>query len=126
MRSWSSCLPPDHAHRRGEPRLAWRRERVVDIGHAYRSGRWSLSTKGRLPSKRVETHVRWLLELVRPKASLLRELAATYDADVFCFAYAPTHPSLPRALHEEAAGVGLTIDIDFYDSVPDDGETTGS
>ena len=107
-------LPPDRAHRRGEPRLSWSasRERVIDRGSHHHRGLWLLSTKGRVRSRHLATHVRWLLRMVAPKADVLRTIAARHDADIFCYLRAPHAPSMPGELREEAVAMGLFIDID--------------
>lgn len=108
-------IPPDHSHRRGEPRLSFSKShRIVDRGTNYASGLWSFSSKGRVSSKRVATHVRWLLELLQPRAEAVRQLADTYRVNIFCFAMAPEPPSVPGELRERASGLGLVIDVDYY------------
>ncbi len=112
-------IPPDHCHRRGEPHLSLSKgHRVVDRGNNYASGLWSFSSKGRVSSQRVGTHVRWLLEFLQPRAEAVKQLADAYRVDIFCFAIAPEPPSVPGELREQAAGFGLIIDVDYYEGAP--------
>ena len=110
-------IPPDRSHRRGEPRLSLSKShRVLDRGNSYPSGHWSFSSKGRVSSKQVGTHVRWLLELLQPRAEAVRQLADTYRVDIFCFAMAPDPPAVAGGLRERAAGLGLVIEVDYYET----------
>jgi len=109
-------IPPDHSHRRGEPRLSLSKShRIIDRGNSYPSGHWSFSSKGRVSSKRVGTHVRWLLELLQPRAEEVRRLADTYRVRIFCFHMAPHPPSVPGELRDRAVGLGLVIDVDHHE-----------
>src|SRR5438067_1736607 len=93
-------LPPDHTHRKGEPRLA-RRSRSGQVHEyaPYLAGMWSMSSEKWVTSPRLSVHLEWLLNELEPKAAAVHELlAGGVAADFFCFSSGstPLPPSLPK------------------------------
>ena len=110
-------LPPDHTHRDGEPRVRRVKSGQVKEYAPYRAGLWSMSSKMWVQSPRLSVHLDWLLCELEPKADAVRSLlAAGVEADFFCFSSGSTAtpPSLPRAIRERAAALGIEIVIDHY------------
>ena len=110
-------LPPDLTYRRGEPRLRRAKNGRVIEHSPHRVGMWLMSSEQWVDSPRLETHLRWLLDQLEPKAETVRALLSTgVTADFFCFAAgsSPRPPALPRAVRERAAALGIEIGIDYY------------
>jgi Domain of unknown function (DUF4279) len=115
-------LPADHVHRRGEPRLQRTRSGVREYA-PYRHGQWSMSTQGMVQSRRLSTHIEWLLSELEPKANALRSvLNGNVDADIFCYSLGASSrpPSIPRSIRDRASALGLRVDIDHYSTLDDD------
>ena len=111
-------LPPDHAHRLGEPRLRRVRSGQVKEYARYRVGMWSMSSEAWVRSARLAAHIEWLLRELEPKADAIRSLLASgIEADFFCYSSGSTAkpPSLPRAIHDRAAALGIEIVIHHYE-----------
>jgi hypothetical protein len=111
-------LPPDHTHRRGEPRIGrdGRTGRVREYA-PYRAGQWSMSSERWVDSPRLHMHLLWLLNQLEPKAAAIAELRRReVEVDFFCFSsgYTKLAPSIPRAVRDRAAKLGITIEIDHY------------
>ncbi len=108
-------IEPDWAQRRGDPVV---RGGGDPLGQAE-NGIWSLSSTGRVRSLHIAAHLRALLDLLRPVAPAVAELAAEYPA-FFFMVY--TSDELPRGrgfglgpeLLHEIAELGAAIDLDFY------------
>jgi len=111
-------LPPDHTHRRGEPRLRRaRRTGQVRESSPYPDGMWTMSSKEWVDSPRLAVHIEWLLAELEPMAADVRRLIASgVEGDIFCYSLGRSAraPAIPRRLRERAAALGLTIDIDHY------------
>ena len=116
-------LPYDHIHRDGEPRLTRRRDGGVREYTPYKHGMWSMSSKRWVESPVLDTHLRWLLDQLEPRAEAVRELLQRgVDADFFCFSegFSPDPPSIPGETRERASALGVQIDIDHYECNPDE------
>jgi hypothetical protein len=108
-------IEPDWAQRRGDPLV---RSNGETLGQTE-NGIWSLTSVGRVRSLNIVTHLSALLELLRPVASAVAELAAEYPA-FFFMVY--TSDELPRGrgfglsppLLAEIAALGAAVDLDFY------------
>jgi hypothetical protein len=106
---------PDWAQRRGDPLVRSTGETLGEV----ENGIWSLTSVGRVRSLNIVTHLTALLELLRPVASAVAELAAEYPA-FFFMVY--TSDELPRGrgfgigpeLLAEIASLGAAVDLDFY------------
>jgi hypothetical protein len=110
-------LPPDHIHRNGNHRITRTKKGEVKIYAAFTAGMWSMSSKKWVKSHRLETHIRWILEQIQPKAEIVKEiLASGVTGDVFCYSFGKTiiPPPVPRVLQEELERLGLKLDIDHY------------
>ena len=110
-------LPADHIHRDGEPRLQRVRSGQVKEYAPYHGGMWSMSSKKWVQSPRLSVHLDWLLRELESKADAVRSLLADgVEADFFCFSSGSTAtpPSLPRAIRDRAAALGIKIVIDHY------------
>jgi hypothetical protein len=110
-------LPPDHTHRRGEPRLRRTHGGQVREYSPYPHGMWSMSSQPWVHSPRLAVHVEWLLRELEPKAAEVRALIASgVEGDIFCYSrgHSLKPPSIPRRLRERAAALGLEIGIDHY------------
>jgi Domain of unknown function (DUF4279) len=110
-------LPPDHIHRDGEPRLRRVKSGQVKEYAPYRAGMWSMSSKKWVQSPRLSIHLDWLLRELEPRSDAIRSLLADgIEADFFCFSSGSTTtpPSLPRAIRDRAAALGIEIVIDHY------------
>jgi len=110
-------LPPDHTHRDGETRLRRVRSGQVKQYAPYRGGMWSMSSEKWVQSPRLAVHIEWLLRELEPKTDAVRSLLADgIEADFFCFSSGSTAtpPSLPRAIRDRAAALGIEIVIDYY------------
>ena len=110
-------LPPDRTHRNGEPRVRRLKSGQVKEYAPYRGGMWSMSSKPWVQSPRLSVHLDWLLRELEPKANAVRSLlAGGIEADFFCFSSGSTStpPSLPRAIRQRAAALGIEIVIDHY------------
>ena len=120
-------LPPDHQHRRGEPRLYRRKNGDLHEYPPYKFGQWSMSSERWVKSPSLDTHVRWLLEQLEPRADAIAMLDIEgLEIGFFCFSTGRTDspPSLPRNTVDRAKELGIIIDIDHYDSSND--ETIGA
>ena len=110
-------LPPDLAHRAGEPRLHRSgKGRVVEQG-VYREGLWSMSSKPWVNSPVLSTHLEWLLDQLEPVRNHVRDLlVAGHGVDFFCYSAGTTDraPSLPKVVRSRADALGAPIDVDHY------------
>jgi hypothetical protein len=116
-------LPPDSQHRRGEPRINRSAKGVVNEYAPYRFGLWSMSSEQWVDSRRLETHLKWLLDELEPCADAFSSLDITdLRIDLFCFSMgaSPSPPSIPRSIIERADRLGISVDIDHYDSTNDE------
>jgi hypothetical protein len=80
---------------------------------------WSMSSRDRVDSSRLETHLRWLLAEIEPKGEAVRQLineGATVD--FFCYSIGSTDvlPSIPKGIQERTKSLGIAIEIDHYRS----------
>ncbi len=108
-------IEPDWAQRRGEPVVRASGEALGEVER----GIWSISSTSRVRSLNITAHLRALLDLLRPVAPAVAELAAEYPA-FFFMVY--TSDELPRGrgfglgpeLLREIAELGAAIDLDFY------------
>lgn len=110
-------LPADHIHRDGEPRLRRVKSGQVNEYSPYRGGMWSMSSEMWVQSPRLAVHIEWLLRELEPKADAIRSLLADgVEADFFCYSSGSTTepPSLPRAVRDRAAALGIEIGVDHY------------
>jgi hypothetical protein len=106
---------PDWAQRRGDPLVRSTGETLGEV----ENGIWSLTSVGRVRSLNIVAHLTALLELLRPVAATVAELAAQYPA-FFFMVY--TSDELPRGrgfglspeLLGEIAALGAAVDLDFY------------
>lgn len=113
----SLLLPPDREFRAGTPKLKRRPSGKVEYGGDYDHGLWSMSSEDWVDSPQVAVHIEWLLAQLEPKQEAARRIAASVEAArIFCYSRGTTSrkPSYPNRLDEEAAALGLTIDIDHY------------
>ena len=112
-------IPPDHQHRSGERRLVRTRSGKINEHAPYSAGQWSISSELWVQSTKLETHLIWLLEQLEPHASAIRSLEiADLKIDFFCYSAGSTSavPSIPNVVSERARALGITIDIDHYDT----------
>ena len=110
-------IPPDHQHRRGEPRLSRARDGTVRRASDYSAGMWSMSSREWVDSPRLEVHLDWLLGQLEPlRAQVETLLAADTKADFFCYSAGKTDqpPSVPTSVRERADSLGIDIKIDHY------------
>ena len=115
-------LPADFQNRPGEPRFRrTRKGRVIQQGSIpFGCGR--CPQRNGSTRRRLETHLKWLLQELEPRAEsiqLLRMRIPELQTDLFCFSRGTTPhlPSLPRALvAERAEQLGFPVGIDHYDS----------
>jgi hypothetical protein len=113
-------LPADYSHRRGEPRLV-RNPRTMEVraGAEHRNGMWIMSSERWIASERLGDHVRWILQQLRGReAALARLVSEGAAADVLCYSFSPaaTPQEISETLLRSASDLGLSIDIDHYDS----------
>ena len=116
-------LPADRAHRKGEPHLRRTHSGTVREHRPFPHGMWSISSRGRVKSSRLATHVDWLLREVEPKAEAFRALlVGSVEADVFCYSYGASRrsPPLSRELRHRASALGLRIEVDHYEELDDE------
>lgn len=110
-------LPPDHQHRDGEPRILRTLKGKVQENAPYRGGLWSMSSEQWVESPRLETHLKWLLSQLEPRAAEVQRLIGIgIKVDFFCYSLGTSDvpPSIPRAVKERSARLGITIEIDHY------------
>jgi hypothetical protein len=78
---------------------------------------WSMSSEDWVDSPRLAVHLDWLLAEIEPKAEAVPSLIADgATVDVFCFSSGSTSmpPTLPKAIRDRAAALGIEIVIDHY------------
>ena len=112
-------IPPDHQHRRGEPRLSRTKTGGVRRHADFTQGMWRISSGNFVDSPRLEVHLDWLLKQFEKRRSEMTELLRRdVVADFFCFSEGATDkpPSLPRSIRERSEAFGMAILIDHYDS----------
>ena len=110
-------LPVDHMHRDGEPHLQRTKTGRVTEYASFHGGMWSMSSRKWVQSPRLAVHIDWLLRELEPKADAVRSwLVDGVEADFYCFSSGSTKtpPSLPRAIRDRAAALGIEIVIDHY------------
>ncbi len=110
-------LPADHVHRDGGPRLVRTQKGLIEERAPYRGGMWSMSSEQWVDSPRLAVHLEWLLNQLESKAEAIETLrTAGVNVDFFCFSagFSPHPPSLPRAIRNRAAALGIQINIDHY------------
>jgi hypothetical protein len=76
-----------------------------------------MSSRDRVDSPRLETHLRWLLEEIEPKHAAVRQLIKDgASVDFFCYSLGAMDvpPSVPNAIRERARSLGIPIEIDHY------------
>jgi hypothetical protein len=115
-------LPPDHVHRRGEPRLGRSQKGHVVEYSPYRDGMWSMSSDAWVQSPRLAVHLEWLLNQLEPKKVPIQDLIeGGAKVDFFCFSSGttPKPPALPRSIRDRANALGIEILIDHYDLTPE-------
>ncbi len=116
-------LPPDYVHRRGEPRLLrTQKGRVIEYA-PHRFGMWSMSSERWVNSPRLAVHLQWLLDQLEPLAAALTALRTPgVETDFFCYSSGSSaqSPSLPRAIRDRAAALGIAIAIDHYKTALDE------
>ena len=116
-------LPPDIQYRRGEPRLKWAEKGVINDYGDHRFGLWSMSSKDRVDSPCLQTHLDWLLGKLESRADAIRSLTIDgLEIDFFCYSLgnSPFAPSLPRSIVERAGNLAIKIKIDHYNSANDE------
>jgi hypothetical protein len=116
-------LPPDHAHRKGDPRISRSGKGTVIEYAPYDAGMWSMSSEQWVESPRLDTHIAWVLDEIEPRAdALARVLATGAVADIFCYSLGRTStpPAIPKQILARAASLGLAVDVDHYAAVADD------
>lgn len=114
-------LPPDHAHRAGEPRLYRTKAGRIVEHPVRRSGMWSMSSREIVRSAKLATHIEWMLGQLEPRADAVRSLlSGGVSGDLFAFSSGCTAvpPPVPRQLRQRALALGLEIVIDHYERVP--------
>jgi hypothetical protein len=108
-------LLPDSQARRGDERRNW----GGLLLQPEREGRWRLGTRGKLDSKDVRAHFRWLHERLLPHAAALQALAAGGETyfDVLwksSYLYAGTGPLLDAESIAGVAALGAWMGFDIY------------
>lgn len=76
-----------------------------------------MSSEAWVDSPRLETHLRWLLSELEPRAVEIGVLLSSgVEADFFCFSSGSSEspPALPRSIRDRADALGIRIDIDHY------------
>jgi hypothetical protein len=116
-------LKPDYSARRGDFR--WNRAGMPLRPHG--EGRWSLGTRGKLETKDVREHFRYLHERLLPHAKAFRDFALGGETlfDVFwqsTYLYAGTGPFLdaPDLAGVAILGAGMNFDIYQVDEEDED------
>jgi hypothetical protein len=113
-------LPPDEVHRHGEPRLRRSKSGEVEELHPpWPHGFWAMSSENWVDSSRVQSHIRWILEQLEPKAEHVARISERVEQSrIFCYSLGKSDqpPSYPAELDQRAGALGLYIDIDHYDS----------
>lgn len=113
-------LPPDSQHFAGEPRMSRTQAGKVVVYGTYARDMWCMSSKKWLESKKIATHINWLLEQLEPKAEDIYHIldqGATGRISCFVHGTASTPPSYPKALLQRADMLHLPIEIDYYEGV---------
>lgn len=116
-------LPPDRQCRRGEPCFRRTEKGRVNELPECKFGLWSMSSEKWVESPRLETHLRWLLAELEPRADEIRSLAIDeLKIDFFCFSAgaSPSPPSIPKSIIERAKHLGISVEIDHYDTTNDE------
>ncbi len=116
-------LPPDTQHRCGEPRIKRSAKGVVTEYAPYKFGLWSMSSDQCVDSPKLESHLKWLLDELEPRADAILSLDINdLKTDFFCYSMgaSTSPPSLPQTIIERADRIRIIIDIDHYDSTNDE------
>ena len=116
-------IPPDDKAYRGEPNLRrYGIGRVRDHGE-FKNGFWKMSTRDRMRTSRLTTHVEWLLAEMEQRAEALKGLLVEgVTADIFCFSSGDSEraPAISRELRSRAEALGLSISVDHYPNFTDE------
>ncbi|HEX5435805.1 MAG TPA: DUF4279 domain-containing protein [Gemmatimonadaceae bacterium] len=117
-------LQPDSSARRGDER----RNRAGTLLSPEREGWWALGTRGKLTSKDINDHFRYLHERLLPHASALQAFAQGGETffDVVwksTYLYAGTGPLIDADCLSGIAALGAGVGFDIYqvDEDPEDG-----
>lgn len=82
-----------------------------------------MSSKQWVDSPKLETHLNWLLDELEPHADAIRSLDIhELEIDFFCYSCgaSASPPSVPRSIISRASGLGISVEIDHYDSSNDE------
>ncbi len=105
-------LKPTRIHRRGEPRGRHGKSAETHWSHSL----WSLESplgEGR----DLAEHLKWLLDALEPRVSVLKKLAEQYRIDLFCGFSSRSGQGglvLDAAILRRLAGLGIPITLDLY------------
>jgi hypothetical protein len=83
-----------------------------------------MSSEAWVDSPRLETHLQRLLDELEPHADTIGSLnIPNLTIDFFCFSMgaSPSPPSLPSSIIKRANALGISVEIDHYEST--DGES---
>ena len=106
------ALEPNMSFRRGD----WRNET-----DRWKTNLWSISSKGRVHSNDLSSHLEWLINQIEPMKVNFLEITGQDDieAEISCFWILPTdheYLSLTNELIRKTAELRLKIGIDVYSS----------
>lgn len=111
-------LPPDHAHRSGEPRIQRRRDGSLRELAPYRQGLWSMCSQRWVQAPELDVHIRWLLDQLEPRrVELQRLLAGGAGAGIFCYSTDPGDEAtpLPGSTLGRCVALSLPVEIERRD-----------
>ena len=115
-------LPADHQHRFGERRLVRTATGRINEYAPYSSGQWSMSSESWVQSTKLETHLIWLLVQLEPHAEAIHAIdIPDLKTDFFCYSAGatPAKPAISESVTRRARALGISIDIDHYDTSDD-------
>lgn len=121
-------LPPDHGHRKGEPRLRrGRRDGLVRDYGDYEQGLWAMSSRRWVDSAELDAHVRWLLDQLEPRAGELQRLLESGNSGgIFCYGSSEREEASPLSAVTLGRCVALSLPVErgqpVHEAVDDDDE----
>jgi hypothetical protein len=109
---------PTHAHNKNSSR--------PQTPHTKRTtSSWALHSAKPETEIFLDTHVESILELIEPKANIIKALTSTYYVGIQCVGYyTKTNPGfhMSSALLHRVAALGLWMDFDLYCVCDEDSE----